>query len=121
MKKRLPLILGILAACCIGAVLIGTFLPEPQPTPPPPPTSTPAPLPTATSTPTQAEQYLAEYGGDLQSYEEIFALTDCALLQDKFDTAAANNDRETPGTPLFRITLGYMTATDQHMRDIGCY
>ena len=85
--------------------------------------STNVPIPTQTISPTTspAEKYVAEYGGTLAAYNEIFVLTDCKTLQEKFETAYANNQRETPGTPLFKVTLGYMLATDDHMKSIGCY
>ena len=66
-------------------------------------------------------QYISDYGGESEVYEEIFSLSDCSELQEKFDIAAANNDRETPGTAMFKLTLGYMTATDDRMREVGCY
>ena len=68
-----------------------------------------------------AEDYLNEYGGNLDVYINILSLTDCIALQGEFDIASGNNARETPGTPQFNWTLGYMTATDDHMQAIGCY
>ncbi|MDL1909738.1 hypothetical protein FBQ81_03445 [Chloroflexi bacterium CFX6] len=85
------------------------------------------PLP-ALLTPTQPapvakspEAYLAEYGGNLETYQTILSLTDCVLLQEKFDQASANNTRETPGAPQFQWTLGYMLAADERMQSLGCY
>jgi len=93
------------------------LLPEttPLPTNPPLPTSTILP------TPSPAQTYFEEYGGNIEVYNEILSLTDCALLQEKFEIAYANNQRETLGTQQFRWTVGYMTATDDHMKAIGCY
>lgn len=58
MKKRLPLILGILAFCCIATVVFGALLPETTPLP----TGTPAPIdtavPTQTVPPTQPSRCL---------------------------------------------------------------
>lgn len=65
--------------------------------------------------------YVDEYGGNLEVYEAILSLTDCVALQEQFDVAAANNEREEPGTPLFLATLGYMAAADNRMGELGCY
>jgi hypothetical protein len=128
-KKSPPFILiatiGLIAVCllCVGisfAMDALGLLPETTPLPAntsAPPANTQPPAPTTDL----AQTYLEEYGGSYESYAEIFALTDCAALQQKFEIAYANNQRETPGTSLFRVTLGYMTATDDHMRAIGCY
>jgi tetratricopeptide (TPR) repeat protein len=70
------------------------------------------------STPTE---YLKEYGGQQAVYEELLSLNDCMLLQEKFDIAAENNEWETPGTVQHKWTLGYMTAADQRMEEVGCY
>lgn len=122
-NKRTLTIIGIIIGACILCVITLNImdatgiLPDitPIPTTPPVPTSTLPP------TLTPAQTYLNEYGGMLEVYNEIFAITDCKILQAKFETAYANNQRETPGTPLFKVTLGYMTATDDHMRALGCY
>jgi len=118
-KKRpvLLIVLGILALCCIAVIIFGSLLPETTPSS----TDTPAPTSTLPPTLTPAEKYVAEYGGVLASYQEIFDLTDCALLQEKFDIASENNTRETAGTTNFKATLGYMTASDEQMKSIGCY
>jgi len=76
-----------------------------------------APTPTLKT----ADDYVKEYGGSRDAFQEILSLTDCAALQAKFDTASANNSRETAGTPLFKVTLGYMKAADQRMKDLSCY
>lgn len=68
-----------------------------------------------------AGEYLEEYGGSRDVYERILASSDCGGLQEEFDTAAANNDAAEPGTPQFRQTLGYMTAADERMQELGCY
>lgn len=51
----------------------------------------------------------------------INSLTDCEALQDEFDQAAENNEREDPGTPTFELTTSYMEAADTRMAEIGCY
>lgn len=73
------------------------------------------------SGPPQVDEYIGEYGGERLVYNEILGSNDCAELQETFDRAANNNDRETPGTRLFDITLGYMTAADDRMEYVGCY
>ena len=89
---------------------------------PPAPTETAQPSATPTPSPDDvAAEYFATYGGNLDVYKEILSLTDCALLQEKFDIASANNGRAQPGTVQFRWTLGYMTAADDRMRSAGCY
>lgn len=64
--------------------------------------------------------YQAEYGGSASVYARIAGLSDCAALQEEFDTAADNNDRAEPGTPQHRQTLGYMTAALDRMEAVGC-
>jgi len=65
------------------------------------------------------DQYMQEYGGNPDVYTEIIALTDCAMLQIKFDTAADN--LHAPGTQQYHWSQGYMAASDARMKDIGCY
>jgi hypothetical protein len=65
-------------------------------------------------------RYLEEYGGLPSVYAQIFS-SSCEELQEQFDIAAENNDRETAGTERFRMTLGYMRAADDRMRAQGCY
>ena len=69
----------------------------------------------------QVETYMEQYGGEPGAYAEIITLTDCKALQAKFDTAANNNGRESPGTKLFKATLGYMKAADERLKELGCY
>lgn len=115
-----------------------TSSPEPspgqdsQPSTPSTPPST-SPVPTADAAPAPAPEAPAETAqapapepvptgpGDPGVYAELAALTDCAALQEKFDVAANNNERETPGTPLFDITLSYMRYTDDRLEAVGCY
>lgn len=134
-KKRGPIlfiiagIVGICFICLVGSTVMNSLGIFPTNTPsavptetlPPEPTETTLPTGTPPATLTPAQTYLEKYGGDLESYQEIFDITDCALLQEQFDIAASNHDRYEAGTLLFEVTLGYMVATDQHMQDIGCY
>ena len=125
-KKRPPFILfalGALSLLCILCLIANSamdalgLIPTSTPSPIPIPSHTPPP----TATPNPIEPYVNEYGGNPDVYAEILSITDCNELQTKFEIAYANNQRETPGTKEFRWTLGYMTATDDHMREIGCY
>lgn len=67
------------------------------------------------------EYYMDEYNGTLEVYEEILSTTNCNTLQEKYAIAVENNERQTPGTSLYKVTLGYMVATDDQMQKIGCY
>jgi hypothetical protein len=63
--------------------------------------------------------YMDEFGGNPDVYARILAMTDCATLQNEFDQAEEN--LQEPGTPQYRWGLGYMKASDDRMREIGCY
>lgn len=122
MKKRLPLILGILAFCCIATVIFGALLPDqPATAKTPAPTHTPVPTQTAIPTLSPAQTYFDEYGGNIDVYNQIFSLTDCAALQQMFDQADANLKLQQPGTPQYKWGIGYMAASDQRMKDLACY
>lgn len=131
-KRTVYLLIGLLAICLICAV-IAILLPDATPTEPPEiftqaaqtiaaPTSTPE-LPTVTPTLQEdsAQYWVDAYGGAIEAYEEILEMTDCTALQEKFDIAASNNEREQPGAPAYRWTLGFMMASDYRMKSIGCY
>ena len=74
-----------------------------------------------TKQPSTPDGYVAEYGGNRDVYTLILSITDCAKLQEQFDLASQNNSRETPGTPAFKWTTGYMVAADNTMKEVGCY
>lgn len=59
--------------------------------------------------------------GDPEVYDRIGSLTDCEAVQAEFDTASANNARETPGSDLAEATLGYMEAAADRLDELGCY
>jgi len=63
--------------------------------------------------------YMQEFGGNPDVYARILIMTDCATLQNEFNQAQANL-RE-PGTPQYRWGLGYMEASNDRMKEIGCY
>lgn len=67
------------------------------------------------------DDYMNEYGGNADVYNNILSLSDCALLQEQFNIASDNNQRETPGTSNHKATLGYMTAADDRMKALNCY
>ncbi len=64
--------------------------------------------------------YVDEYGGSRTAYARILAMTDCAQLQEEFDTAAANNDAAEPGTDPHRQSLGFMTASEDRHQALDC-
>lgn len=66
-------------------------------------------------------QFAEEYDGSPDVYFEIFNSTDCDFLQEKFDTAYAANQAAEAGTIYSKRSIGFMTATDERMREIGCY
>jgi len=74
-----------------------------------------------TDQPSTPDDYVAEYGGSSDVYAGILSMTDCIKLQEQFDLASQNNSRETPGTPAFKWTTGYMIAADNTMKEVGCY
>jgi hypothetical protein len=61
----------------------------------------------------------------LSVFAEIAALTDCDAIQEKFDIAAANHDRESAAgvsrLPFALLTTRYMDAADARTRAGGCY
>jgi len=72
------------------------------------------------SAPKTANDYFKEYGGNLDVYNRIMSLSDCADLQKEFDTAYENSLRDA-GTPKFKWSEGYMKASDDRMKELGCY
>lgn len=53
--------------------------------------------------------------------ERIRTETDCATLQQEFDTASDNFDRAEPGSPAADASLAYMNLADDRMQEVGCY
>jgi len=80
-----------------------------------------ASLACGSSTPKQVEDYMHDYGGKQQVYENIFSLTDCTKVQEQFNIASLNNKAATAGTSQFNATLGYMKAADARMKQLNCY
>lgn len=68
-----------------------------------------------------ADDYFNEYGGNRDVYARILSLDDCTALQVEFDQASENNLSETPGSPAFKWTTGYMVTADTRMKELGCY
>ena len=75
----------------------------------------------ATGTPRvqTADDYVKEFGGNVDVYRTILALEDCGELQVQFDTAYDNSLRDA-GTPKFKWSEGYMTAANNRMKEIAC-
>ena len=80
-----------------------------------------ASLACGSSAPKTVDDYMREYGGNPDVYNRILLLTDCTLLQEEFNIAFENNQREMPGTQGHKETLGYMTASDNRMKELDCY
>ncbi len=61
--------------------------------------------------------------GDPAVYRRIEAMRDCDKLQEQFDIAAANHDRDIDrgAIDLAQIDTGYMMAADDRLREVGCY
>lgn len=68
-----------------------------------------------------AEDYLNEFGGNVDVYNRILGMTDCIALQAEFDQADANSKLQAPGTEQYQWSIGYMSAADDRMGAIGCY
>lgn len=120
-QKRpwLIVLIGGCLICFIGFIVINMsgILPEVAPLP----TNTPKPTVTIPPTVSPAQTYFEQYGGNINVYIEIFQLTDCSLLQEKFDIAAGNNATSPAGSAENKWTLGYMVASDERMKSLGCY
>jgi len=80
-----------------------------------------ASLACGSSAPKTVDDYMQEYGGNLDVYNKILSLTDCDLLQEEFDQAYANSEKNEPGTIQHKWTVGYMTAADDRMKALNCY
>jgi len=61
-----------------------------------------------------------ERPGSSAVYDRISATTDCDALQREFDTASASHDRATTDDQR-EITLSYMQAADDRMKEVNCY
>jgi hypothetical protein len=59
--------------------------------------------------------------GNPAAHDRINSLTDCAALQAEFDTASASFDRVAKGTAESAAAIGFMTAADARMKQVGCY
>ena len=59
--------------------------------------------------------------GSESVYERIDSETDCAELQEEFDTAMGHADRYPPGDDRRETSLAYAEAADDRMREVGCY
>ncbi len=68
-----------------------------------------------------ADDYVKEFGGNVDVYNRILVMTDCTALQAEFDQADANTKLQAPGTPEYKWSIGYMTAADDRMKTLSCY
>lgn len=111
-SRALPVKIGLVLA--VGAVAVAALILRDDSQPP---------VGRGASVPDRASEYVGEYGGIADVYGQILSETDCAALQSQFDTAAANADRDSARgrNDLHRIDLGYMTAADDRMLEMGCH
>ena len=75
----------------------------------------------APSDPNTPEEYATEYKGSADVYREILTSNDCTYLQQQFNTADTASQSNDPGTLYHLRAVGFMKASDQRMREIGCY
>lgn len=61
--------------------------------------------------------------GNADVYVRIEAEADCSKLQQMFDQAYENHERDNAGgrTEQMRWSTGYMDAADERMKKLGCY
>lgn len=80
-----------------------------------------AALACGSDSPKTVDDYMQEFGGNVDVYNRILSLTDCSALQSEFDQADENLQLQSPGTPQYQAGIGYMQAADDHMKSVGCY
>jgi hypothetical protein len=68
-----------------------------------------------------SHEYEPARPGSATVYAEIETSTDCVWLQETFDRAYANHGRASYGSGEREWTRGYMHASDDRMREIGCF
>jgi len=73
------------------------------------------------SVPKTADDYVKQYGGSLEVYQQILTSNDCAWLQKQFDQAYENSELFEAGSVQHKRATGFMTASNKQMEDIGCY
>ena len=136
-SKIIIIVVAIILLCCSCSILVMVF----------PPSEVPISTPNADAIYTETAQtitaeyqkeestvepveeaitpefYVEKYGGKAEVYAEIMASEDCTTLQETFDRAVGNNEVAVNNNDEFkrRYTLGYMTVSDERMREIGCY
>lgn len=66
------------------------------------------------------ENYVKEFGGDINVYARILTLLDCAALQQEFDQAEAEGKHTEHGSPRTKNLVGYMTAAADRLQAIEC-
>jgi hypothetical protein len=74
------------------------------------------PTPTPPSDP--AERYVRDFGGSVDVYRRIMAMTDCAELKRAFDDANAKARDESPEA---RANAGYSDAANLRMNALHCF
>jgi hypothetical protein len=104
-NKFIFIILSVVSSCCIVCGVAALAIQASE----------------TTQSKKSASDYMDEYGGNPDVYARILSSTDCATLQNEFDQAEENLTLQEPGTPEYSWGLGYMKASDDRMREIGCY
>jgi hypothetical protein len=64
--------------------------------------------------------YMEDFGGNMTVYTRILYMTDCTELQRELERAEENAKLQEPGTQEYKAAMGYQTAADNHLKDVGC-
>jgi hypothetical protein len=85
-------------------------------------TNQPSEQPKTTSAP-KPKTIQAKRPGNPAVYARIAKMTNCSSLQEQFEFAAANHDRDIDrgAVDLAVIDTEYMSAADDRMRELMCY
>ena len=75
----------------------------------------------SSSEPQTVDEYMKQYGGNPDVYQDLLTSNDCDHLQEQFNQADSNLALHSPGTQQYEWGLGYMKASDARMKEIGCY
>ena len=67
-----------------------------------------------------ADYYMEVFGGSVDVYNRILALSDCAELKSEFDQAEEDAKLQEPGTEQYGWAIGYMAAADDRMEYLEC-
>lgn len=113
-KKKSPLLLGILLSLVLCGLCFIIALPLSR-------GQSLFPASSAKGPESRAQKYADEYNGAYDAYLAIFTSSDCEYLQGQFENAYELNNAVEPGTIYSKQSLGFMTAANERMQEIGCY